>query len=102
MSPHDISRRRFVEDTLRAGLALGLADACAHVAPTPSGSAARFRSAGGDLTLSNDAISASWRVDGATLRGLEAVDLLTGERMRLSDSSISLVLADGTTLDTNA
>lgn len=116
MTPRDISRRRFIEETLEASMALGFASACARVSqPIPADSSrARFRSSGGELTLSNDAISASWRVDGRTLvdggvlvdggalRGGVATDVVTGATTRLSESSFALVLGDGATLDARA
>jgi len=105
-SSHDISRRRFVEQTVEAGIALGLAGACQRFATpsaAPSGaSRAQFRSSGSELTLYNDTLSATWRLDGAALRGVSATDAVTGDVLRLPDSPFSLVLADGTVLDAAA
>ena len=60
----------------------------------PAASPAQFRSAGGALTLGNDAISASWRVEGDSLRGERAVDVATGDSIPLGDSLFALTLAD--------
>jgi hypothetical protein len=101
-----MSRRAFVEQSVQAGLTLGVAGACRHlVSPgaTPSEQLpAGFRSSAGDLTLYNDAISATWRLDGATLRGVSAADALSGETIRLPESAFTLVLADGSRLDAAA
>src|SRR5690349_4453986 len=104
MAPRDISRRRFIEETLEAGMALGFAGACARISqPSPADSPrAWLRSSGGDLPLSHDAISASWRVDAGVLLGGAATAAVTGVSIRLAESSFALVLADGTTLDANA
>ncbi|MFI5227811.1 MAG: enterotoxin [Gemmatimonadales bacterium] len=100
-SSRRISRRTFVEQTVQAGLTLGVAGACRNLVSTGAApeSAARFRSVGGDLTLYNDAISATWRLDGGALRGVSAVDGLSGEAIRLPESAFTLMLADGTRLD---
>jgi hypothetical protein len=98
----DISRRRFLERAAKAGLALGALDACHRSAATgaaPSASPARFRSSGDALTLSNEFLAATWRLDGGALRGVDIVATGSGDAIRLPDALFALVLADGSTLD---
>jgi len=102
MRPFDhISRRRFLEQSIEAAVALGLAEGCHRVPAStlPQASTAQFHSAGDRLTLANDALAATWRVDGSALRGVDVVDARSGERLRLPESAIVLTLADGTVLD---
>ncbi|HXD47345.1 MAG TPA: enterotoxin [Gemmatimonadaceae bacterium] len=104
--PRRISRRAFVEQSVQAGLAMGFAGACRH-APSTSATPldelpARFRSSGGELTLYNDALSASWRTDNGALRGVNAVDALSGSSLTLPESGFSLLLADGSRIDAAA
>jgi len=102
MRPSDhISRRRFLERTIETAVALGLTEACHRAPPStlPQASAAAFRSAGDRLTLANDALAATWRVDGSALRGVDVVDARTGESLRLPPSPIALTLADGSVID---
>jgi len=96
-----ISRRRFLEQSIEAAVALGLAEGCHRVPAStlPQASTAQFHSAGDRLTLANDALAATWRVDGSALRGVDVVDARSGERLRLPESAIVLTLADGTVLD---
>jgi len=104
-SPQPISRRRFVGQALQAGIALGVTGGCGRVGragatpPVPDASRAEFRSAGGVLILANDVLSAAWRHDGGSLRGMVVTNAVTGNALRLSDSIFSIVLADGSVLD---
>jgi hypothetical protein len=59
---------------------------------------ARYGSQGGEVSLSNDAIAASWSaVDGA-LRALRVRDERTGRELTVGPQVFALVLADGNTL----
>ncbi len=77
----------------RPGASAGAAPAIGGASP------AQFRSAGGTLTLANDAISASWRVEGDSLRGQRAVDVATGDSIPLGDSLFVLILGDDARID---
>jgi hypothetical protein len=104
MQSRDISRRRFVEQTVEAGVALGLVGACRSIVNQRPSAASRasFSASGSELALSNGSISASWSVDGTALRGLRATDIATGNSVKLSDSPLALILEDGSVLDSSA
>ena len=100
-----LTRREFLERAVGIGAGLALVDACAPLGPFASAGGgdlgARFASAGGDLTLSNARISATWSLtDGFRL--LRVADVMGAQQIAAGAAPFSLVLADGTTLGADA
>jgi hypothetical protein len=100
-----VSRREFLERTIELGAGLAVLGACAprrggsREPPSPLGALeARYRSDGGELTLSNDAIAASWSAAGGVLRPLRVRDVRGGRELALGAQIFTLTLADGGTL----
>lgn len=100
-----VSRREFLERTIELGAGLAVLGACAprrggfHEPPSPTGALeARYRADGGELSLSNDAIAASWTVADGALRARRVRDVRGGHELALPAHAFSLTLADGGTL----
>ena len=100
-----VSRREFLERTIELGAGLAVLGACATrrggIVPSPSpfgALEARDQSSGDELTLSNDAIAASWSVAGGGLRALRVRDVRGGHGLTLEPPVFALTLADGRVL----
>jgi len=96
-----VSRREFLERTFELGAGLAVLGACAprrggfREPPSPLGALeARYRSDGTELSLSNDAIAASWSVADGALRVLRLRDVRGGRDLALPPQAFSLALAD--------
>ena len=99
-----LSRREFLEQSAALAAGVALAGACApvHTAqPTPGG-VARFSSAGNEFTLANDALSVTWTVAGGGPRIARLRDFYGSSELVPNAAAFSLVLADGTTLSSDA
>src|SRR5690349_12336251 len=98
-----VSRREFLERTIELGAGLAVLGACATrrvgIMPSPFGALeARYQSSGDELTLSNDAIAASWSVAGGGLRALRVRDVRGAQGLTLEPPVFALTLADGSVL----
>src|SRR5512143_28977 len=103
-----VSRREFLERTIELGAGLAVLGACGprrggvRESPSPLGALeARYRADGGELSLSNDAMAASWSAAGGALRALRLRDVRSGQDLALSPQAFSLTLADGGTLSSD-
>ncbi len=88
-----ISRRAFVRHAAALGAGLAL--------PRPWEATWAHRDAG-DLSLGNDALSASWTVTNGSLRAVRLVDKLGGRTLTLPPDAFALVFEDGTVLGSAA
>src|SRR5436305_494278 len=99
-----VSRREFLERTIELGAGLAVLGGCVprrgiRESASPFGALeARYDSRGDELSLSNDAITASWSVAGGALRALRVRDERAGRELAVAPQAFSLVLADGRTL----
>src|SRR5437868_1647546 len=99
-----VSRREFLERTIELGAGLAALGGCAPrrailERASPFGALeAHSSSAGDELSLSNDAIAASWSVAGGALRALHVRDERAGRELTVAPQAFSLALADGSTL----
>ena len=59
---------------------------------------ARLTRAGGDLTLWNDSVAASWKVERSRFRAVSFEDKVNAKRFTLPEAAFSLILRDGTEL----
>jgi hypothetical protein len=102
-----VSRREFLERTIEIGAGLAALGACAQRRgagrePSPLGALeARYASSGSELSLSNDAIAASWSVADGVLHSLRVRDVRGGRELALPAPVFSLMLADGGTLSSD-
>ncbi|HSQ31519.1 MAG TPA: enterotoxin [Gemmatimonadaceae bacterium] len=106
--PHDgatpLTRREFLEHGAALAASIGLAGACAPVhgpRPTPGG-LARFTSAANDFTLANDALSITFAIAGGGPRIARLRDVRAASELVPNAPAFALVLADGTTLSSDA
>ncbi len=99
-APAGVSRREFLERTIEFSAGLAALGACARFRGTPEASAtgalaARYRTAGGELSLANDAIAASWSATDGVFRALRVQDVRGAGELSLPAPVFSLALADG-------
>jgi hypothetical protein len=98
----ELSRREFLERTIEFSAGLAFLGACApfrgaaREARLPSdGLEARFRSAGAEFSLANDAIASSWSTADGAFRALRVRDVRGGRELSLSEPVFSLTLTSG-------
>jgi len=99
-----LTRREFLEHSAVISASLAALNACGgpRTAAIPPGGRARFSSAGDELTLSNEALTATWTLSrgGPLLARLETS--LGAPPLVLGAPAFALVLADGSTLASDA
>jgi hypothetical protein len=99
-----VSRREFLERTIELGAGLAVLGGCVprrgiRESASPFGALeARHGSQGGELSLSNDAIAATWSVANGGLRAVRFRDERSGRELSVSPEVFALALADGSTL----
>lgn len=98
--PDAVTRREFIEQSaaLAAGIAVFGACARAHLMPAPTGSPARFTSAGDQLTLANDMIAATWSLAHGGPRIARVRSTAGGAELALDAPVFLIGLSDGTVL----
>jgi hypothetical protein len=99
-----VSRREFLERTVEFGAGLVVLSGCVprvgvRETASPFGALeARSGSHGDELSLSNDAIAATWSVANGTLRALRLADLRDGSHLEIAPYVFSLMLGNGSAL----
>ena len=97
-----ITRRSFVERAAALGAgaaALQLLPGCAAATRAgPASGAAGLRAQGGQLTLANDAVAATWSADGGSFKAIGLDDRRNSTRLSLAPDAFTLRMGDGTVL----
>jgi hypothetical protein len=97
-----ITRRDFVERAAALGAAAAAFPRLGRSILAPGsagdGGRARFLAQGGQLTLANDAIAATWSTDGGSFKALGLEDRRNNTHLALAPDAFLLRLGDGTVL----
>src|SRR6266542_51466 len=100
-----VSRREFLERTIELGAGLAVLGGCVprrgireSASPFVGALEARYGSQGDEVSLFNDAITASWSVLNGALRALRVRDERADRALAVASQLFTLSLADGNTL----
>ena len=98
----NLNRREFLERSIELSVGLAIIGACAPVRGAARGTPslsddlkARFHSAGGEFSLANDVIAATWSVSDGAFRALRVRDVRGGRDLSLLEPAFSLSLTSG-------